>query len=416
MQVAVNDIVCLVGEITEQQSGAWIARIELDLDEDKALSGTVTIKVGSESFKGTVVRGETPEGQGRWIGHIVGGAGGLEKELAAKNYHRTTLQSVAQDALGESKESLDTVGSDAAALGALQGHWTRTRGKCRVALSAVAQRMNGFWRVTRAGKVVFRKEETWQTVDFDYAYIDADPSDGKLEIAPEEAPTARPGITFGGHKVSSVRTVWDGAGVRQQIGIAVGDGDAPRSRGEMLAQGIRKATENAINYSQWYRAKIVSQAADGTVDLLPDDPRVRGAGISRVPILHGIPGLTVKVVPGTYVELFYQNGDPGSPACALAPDGSNVQSVQLQALQEIAIVAPAIKLGPTAQPTQSNVNGELLMAYIDGITNALTIALGLITPGPTTTGGAPAVGSFQGALAGLAAAKQAALSTTIKVQ
>ncbi len=414
MQVSVNDIICIEGEISEQRSGAWIARVELD-SEDDTLTGQVTIKVGTESFSGTVVRGDVPDGQGRWKGHIVGGAGGLDDELGAKNYHRTTLRSVATDALNEAGESLDSAGSDAAALSKLQAHWTRPKGRARLALSEVAKKIGGFWRVTRSGKVILRKAEAWQTVKFDFDYIDADPSDGTLEIAPLDSPGARPGTTFASYKVAAVRTIWSGAGVRQRIFLSDKDEQA-QGNGELLSQHIRKTTESVVNYSQWYRSKIVSQAADGTVDLMPDDERVRGAGLSHVPILHGIPGLTVKVVPGTYVDLFFENGDPSSPKCALAADGSSVQSVQLQALQEIAIVAPAIKLGPTAQPTQSSVNGEFLMAYIDGITTALSTAFGLITAGPTTTGGAPAAAAFQAALAGLAAAKQSALSTVIKVQ
>jgi hypothetical protein len=414
MQVSVNDIICIEGEISEQRSGAWIARVELD-SEDDTLTGQVTLKVGTASFSGTVVRGDVPEGQGRWKGHIVGGAGGLDDELGAKNYHRTTLRSVATDALNEAGESLDSAGSDTAALSKLQAHWSRPKARARLALSEVAKKIGGFWRVTRAGKVILRKAETWQTVKFDFDYIDADPSDGTLEIAPLDTPGARPGTTFASYKVAAVRTIWSGAGVRQRIFLSDKDEQA-QGNGELLSQHIRKTTESVVNYSQWYRSKIISQAADGTVDLMPDDERVRGAGLSHVPILHGIPGLTVKVVPGTYVDLFFENGDPSSPKCALAADGSSVQSVQLEAVREIVHVAPAHKFGPTANPNQSVPCGEFLMAYLDAITNGLTQALLLITAGPTTTGGAPAVASLQATLAAAAGIKQQILSQFVKIQ
>jgi hypothetical protein len=414
MQVTANDKICLEGEIEEQRSGAWTARIEVD-EESDPITGKVTIKVGTESFVGTVVRGDIPEGRGRWVGHIVGGANGLEKELDAKNYHRVPLRSVVNDALKEAGETLDTTLSDNAALSSLQGHWTRAKGRARLALSSAATKMGGFWRVTRAGKVIFRKAETWETVDFAHDYIDADPSDGTLVISPTETPGARPGVTLDKHKIASVRTVWTGAGVRQEIALSDAD-EQPQSTGELFADSIRKASESAVNYSQFYRARVVSQGADGTIDLLPDDPRVKGAGLSHVELMHGIPGLTVKVVPGSFVRLYFENGDPSQCRAALWPDGSSVQSVQLQAVQEIVHVAPAHKFGPTESPTQSAVRGEVLIAYLDAVTTALTTALALITPGPTTTGGAPAVASLQASLAASAALKQQALSLFIKLE
>ncbi len=412
MQVSANDIVCIAGELSEQRNGAWTARIELD-SEDKAITGAITIKIGDENFKGWVVRGETPEGQGRWIGHVIGGGGGLDKELGAKNYHRTTLRTVVSDALAEAKESLDSTVSDAAALASLQGHWTRSKGRTRVALNAVAKKIGGFWRVTRAGKVIFRKAETWQTVDFGYTYIDQDPSDGLLEIAPTDTPAARPGTTFDGHKVAAVRTIWSGAGVRQEIALVADKPEQARSTGELFAQAVKKSTENLETYSQFYRAKVISQGADGTIDLMPDDPRVRGAGLSRVEMVHGIPGLTVKVVPGSFVRLYYENGSPDAPRAALWPDGSSVQSVQLQALQEIVHVAPAHKFGPSANPTQSALRGEAEHAFLDEVIRAFATAIGTLSA--ALDSGASAA-TLTASLLAAQALKQAALSQFVKLE
>jgi len=417
MQVTVNDLVCIAGEIVEQRSGAWTARVEVD-DEDNAISGDATIVVGSETFAGTVVRGEVPEGRGRWIGHVVGGKGGLDLEIEAKYYFSASLRTIVSDALAAAGESLDQAGTETASLATLMSRWMRIRGKCRLALTQVAKEIGGFWRVTRGGQVVVRKAETWEAVDFDYESIDSDPSDGTLELAPDEVPGARPGVTVGGHKIGAVTTRWSGAGVRQLLSIDADDGRA-RGAGGIFAEAIKKASESAINYSQWYPAKVVQQDADGTVHLLPDDARVRGTGLTHVPILHGIPGLTVRVALGTYVRLFFQDGDPKRPACALWDDGSSVLAVTLQCAQGLTVVAPQIHWGPTANPTQSAVLGELLMTYIDGVTTAVKTALNAIpssAAGSPNPGGAPAAGIFSTALGALEAAKQAALSTVIKVQ
>jgi hypothetical protein len=414
MQVSANDLICISGEIVEQQSGAWTARIEVD-DEENAITGDCTIKVGTETFVGTVVRGEVPEGRGRWIGHVVGGRGGLETELDATHYFSATLQTIVQDALAGAGEALDIEGTEASALAAFMPRWTRTKDRARIALTAIARKMGGFWRVNRGGGVVFRTGETWEEPDFEFTYIDADPSDGTLEIAPEETPAARPGVTVGGNRVAAVTTHWAADGVRQHLTVASEDG-ATRGLGAVFAEQIKKASEAAIHYSRWYPSKVVRQDPDGTVHLIPDDARVRGNGLAHIPIRHGVPGLTVRVALGMYVRLFFEDGDPSKPACALWEDGSSVLDVTMQCLQGVHFVAPQITFGPTANPTQSALLGEFMMTYIDGITNAVIGALNLITPGPTSSGGAPAAAALQAALAALTAAKQAALSPFIKLQ
>lgn len=414
MQVTVNDQICLAGEIFEQPVGSWRARIEVDSEANK-LKRAVTIKVGEASFVATVVRGDVPEGKGRWVGQLVGGAGGLDRIVDAKYYRQSALRSVVQDVLAAGGETLDTAGSDPSALSLFLTRWSRTKGTVRQALTAIAKKAGAFWRMTRAGKVVLLKADTWREVKFAYDYIDADPTDGKIEIAPGDAPQARPGISVGEHKAASVTTSWDGGGVRQIISLARDDG-TPSGDGPALVAAIKSLTDSAINYSQWYPSKVIVQQSDGSLDLLPDDPRVRGQGLTNVPLKTGIPGLSVKVLPGTYVRLFFENGSPSEPAAALADHASGVLEVQLQASVKVSVIAPQINLGAVGSPPQSNLNGELLLAYIDGINNAIVAALSAITPGPASSGGGPAVGVFQGIVQGLAAAKQAALSQIIKVQ
>jgi hypothetical protein len=147
------------------------------------------------------------------------------------------------------------------------------------------------------------------------------------------------------------------------------------------------------------------------VDILPDDPRVKGAGLSHVPLMHGLPGLTVRVVPGNYVRLLYENGDPSRPVVALWPDGSSVQSVELQAVQGVNVVAPAIKLGPTNQPTQSALRGEAWMLYHDAFVQALTNAIAAVP------GAGPAIKTaFELAMVAALPLKQQALSLIVKLE
>lgn len=75
-------------------------------------------------------------------------------------------------------------------------------------------------------------------------------------------------------------------------------------------------------YHASYPATVQSQSADDSLDLLPDDERVRGTGLSSVPIRHGLPGVRVRVAVGARVLLGFEAGDPRRPYAGLWEPGS----------------------------------------------------------------------------------------------
>ncbi len=79
---------------------------------------------------------------------------------------------------------------------------------------------------------------------------------------------------------------------------------------------VRHVTRDTV-YLRNYTAVVQRQHGDLTLDLLPDDERVRGTGLSNVPIRHGLPGVEVSVVVGSRVLLGFENGDPRQPYCSL---------------------------------------------------------------------------------------------------
>jgi hypothetical protein len=88
-----------------------------------------------------------------------------------------------------------------------------------------------------------------------------------------------------------------------------------------LARLIRFITRDRI-YLRSYPAVVEKQHEDDTLDLSPDDPRIRGTGLSHIPIRHGLPGVTVRVPQGARVLLWFAEGDPTKPYASLWDPGA----------------------------------------------------------------------------------------------
>lgn len=77
-----------------------------------------------------------------------------------------------------------------------------------------------------------------------------------------------------------------------------------------------------LRYHRRYPCTVQRQAADLTLDLLPDDPEIAGTGLQGVKIRHGLPGVTVKVKVGSRCLLGWEAGDPRRPYCSLWEPGA----------------------------------------------------------------------------------------------
>jgi hypothetical protein len=71
-----------------------------------------------------------------------------------------------------------------------------------------------------------------------------------------------------------------------------------------------------------YPCSVATQAGDGTLDLIPDDERIKGTGLSGIKIRYGQPGWTATVPANTRVLLGFEAGDPKRPYAALWDAGA----------------------------------------------------------------------------------------------
>lgn len=144
-----------------------------------------------------------------------------------------------------------------------------------------------------------------------------------------------------------------------------------------LARIIRFVMRDTLYHAQ-YISTVQSQDSDGNLDLLPDDERVRGTGLSRVPIRYGIPGVKARVVAGARVTLAFEAGDPSRPFAALWDPG---------AIEEISFNdgrAPVARLGDYVTifwPASCQVSGLLGPLTFNGLMTITSPSVGIIRAG-----------------------------------
>jgi hypothetical protein len=330
MAVSLNNRDLLEAEIMEPATGAWTARVEVDSGE--TITSPALMDIDGAVFVGSVRRG-APEAD-RFIAELIGGNGGLSTELEAKYYDQATLGVILADIMTETGEVLspETL-ADVGLLTTRVESWSRAGGRAGNALQQVVDESGAdLWRVQRNGLIFVGTDLFLPTSPtFDFIEIDRLPDQGKIIIGPEDSPDVVPGTQFDDTNVSAVVTHVSPGLLRQEILLSdEGDGKFDRLLGP-LQRFIEQLVGRRIDYSQTYEAKVVIQKG-GRFDILPDDLRVRGNGLTNVPAFHGLPGIKLVIVlPGERVLFTFRNGDPKLPAITGWADGGGGIGTSIQA-------------------------------------------------------------------------------------
>jgi hypothetical protein len=303
------------GTIARPRHGAWWADLRVDVADPAALTGRVTIALGtgSQRFIGTARR--VGAYQDAVHVRVVGGAGGLSKAFGPKAYRGVPLRQPLLDALAAAGETL-APSSDPAALGTTLAFWQAVAQPAAAALaSLVASAAGGpTWRVLADGTVWVGLESWAASKVVDYDLTNQEPQLGRIELAADD-PAIGPGQTFLGRRVSYVEHHVDPHQLRHLVWFedqVVGGSD--RVKGA-LAAWVRSLFSR-LDYLARYPAKVVAQnMATGALELVPDDKRL--PGMSAVPIRYGVPGMKATVAPGARVLVGFAGGDPSKPEAEL---------------------------------------------------------------------------------------------------
>ncbi len=140
--------------------------------------------------------------------------------------------------------------------------------------------------------------------------------------------------------------------------------------------GFIEQVMGRVDRFAFYPCVVVSQNADGTVELKPDAPRF-GAGLSRVPIRLGLPGVTVKVKQQARVMLGWEAGDPQRPFASIW-EAAGLDEITVTAQTKVTVISPLVVLGDdeNAKPV-ARLGDVVEVLFPPG-----AIVAGMVTPPP----------------------------------
>ena len=144
-------------------------------------------------------------------------------------------------------------------------------------------------------------------------------------IVSMESPLLLPGVSLGGDHVSYVETHVDSKVVRSTAWLVTAT-SSDRMRDPFVSMTASAMPD--VDYPGAYRCKVTAQ--NGTrCDLLADDQRMPTLGFKNVPLLVGIPGVSVTFAPGAFVRPQPPGGDPRLPYCSLWEGGETLSAASI---------------------------------------------------------------------------------------
>lgn len=330
MSATVNGFDALTLKIRKIRTGP--AHIDAELDGEVTLTNPVTIDIDGVQFIGAAM--EQGSHSGRTQAWIVGGAGGLSKELPVQHYVEPNAVTIIRDILNAAGEKLDAAH---AIPNRTLPSWERAKSLASHALVAICDKLGLVWRTTDTG-TIWVGVDTFQKVSPKVENLWEDWSEGAIHLAADEFSElwkVAPGATLFGHKLDEVTHTVKPSSTRTV---------ARTESVETAAKAFLSTIRSAMAYAGVYRAIVVAQNGDGTLQLQPDDDRIAGAGLDKVPMRHGLPGWVAKVQPGAVVRVGFEGNDPSIPYASLWDEGqgSKVTSVEYK---PGGVSAPVCRIG-----------------------------------------------------------------------
>lgn len=299
-RVSINGITATAASLQIPARGRWW--LDVELDGDHALAGSVTTNFADLVLVGSVQSGGSFQGRSRF--RIVAGAGGWGRELPAKFYTNDAgvkLSTILQDAANEVGEQIANLPG-----GTVGKSFTRLEAPASWAL----QELLASWYVdetgvTRTGarsEVTFNGEATRQELDA---------AAGRLTLAADSIATLLPGAQVDGLVAADVEHHYTSGAIRS---ILWGEREDDESRRLAAWRKLFTQLFPDMRYRGIYECRVVSQSGE-RLNLQP----VRSSLglptlLRRVRVRPGVPGVRADHKLGSLVLVAFVDADPGRAA------------------------------------------------------------------------------------------------------
>lgn len=385
LRTTVGDLPVLSGSLVLPLRGNWsgtfAAHSPTAPDEGSLVSLEFVREDGTQDiFAGVVRRRGISAGSVALSLTLAGGAGKLLGDLPPRDHAPGVTEIpagvIARAICDDAGERL-AVGVETALDGRTVHRWTRIAMPGRDALDLLADVLGWGWRVLADG-TVWTGLETWR----DFAatkYLAAIPDDAGATYSCDGAPI-RPGVTLATPEgtrriVEVVYTVAPGA-TRATVRAAM-PGDPPPVRGSLEL------------YQSSYGATVRAQAPDGSLVLVPDDPRLGDTDrpLRGVQLRCGIPGARIvyQAPAGERVRVAFEGADPRG-VYAFAHDQADAGAT----VRGVARVGDHVD-GGTLTGLADVVTGIVAFTYTSGNPGASTVVAPSISISGIVTSGSPEV-------------------------
>lgn len=247
--------------------------------------------------------------------YLVGGSGGLSKEIGPKFYARVPAAKILAELLQDCGEKAGTID-----LPGVLPMWVRAAGAAHEALRALMMRYpERVWRMRPSGEIDVMVPK-WPEHDQPQRILHEDAAVGSYTVALD--PTLLPGshvtLTRGdeefGKRVTRVtHSLTEEYGyphnqvvLRSHLGT--GDGE------DMGITGLEASVQRAMRWTDYlalYDCEVLRDHGDHTLDLRPSNPQL--PELTKVRLVQPIAGARVKLKAGSVVLMSFQAGDPSRP-------------------------------------------------------------------------------------------------------
>lgn len=293
------------------RSGAHVG--EATYVDDKVFSAgeRTTLILGEDRYEVTVSRADSL-GPGTQKVRFVSGNGGMSKPLPqANNFVDTAGRDIIQYLLDQAGESLAS--APPLLLTSSPRNYQLLSGiPIGVQLAKYAMRESAVWRVGLDGRVLITQDTDTTPVRLSEHTLSSTLFDGSLSVYMHELSSyPRPGQWIDEY----------GENYRvEQIDVEADQNTLSFTFYKSSLADTFNAQYARVGYESNYPCTIVSQNSDGpfgddiggTLEVMPDDPRIRGLGLDRIPI-RCLPNMNVRVPAGVKATIQFDHSDASRP-------------------------------------------------------------------------------------------------------